>query len=232
MANTNKKTPDNNKKKGFIRDTHKSFLVKKSDYSWGGQYDMPGIRKQDIKAEEIQKLVLFSKAVKMNKKELRESWVHFYEDDYEFERIWNNPKQYLNMLKKAAGVISPDFSLYRNMPLAMQIWNTYRNRAIGSYLQQNGIKVIPNISFGDEKTYSFCCDGAEPGGIISIGSHGTLKNKEDKEYFIKGMEFSLLELKPKTLIIYGSANKQMSDIINRYSIKYILFESDFAKSRK
>ena len=63
-----------------------------------------------------------------------------YEDDYRFERIWRNPRQYLNVLKRYNGVILPDFSLYRDMPLVMQLWNIYRSRAIGFWLQLNGIK--------------------------------------------------------------------------------------------
>lgn len=69
------------------------------------------------------------------------------------------------------GVISPDFSLYRDMPLVMQQWNIYRNRAIGSWLQMNGVNVIPNVRFGDKRTYDICCEGIDSGSIIAIGSH-------------------------------------------------------------
>ena len=59
-----------------------------------------------------------------------QQWVHFYIDDYRFERIWKDPDRYLPILQRFDGVITPDFSLYSDMPRAMQIWNTYRNRAI------------------------------------------------------------------------------------------------------
>ena len=81
---------------------------------------------------------------------------HFFEDDYLFERLWRNPKIYLPILKQYNGVILPDFSLYRDMPLVMQLWNIYRSRAIGCWLQSNGIKVIPDVRFGDERTYHCC----------------------------------------------------------------------------
>ena len=88
-----------------------------------------------------------------------DSWVMFYEHDRKFERLWNNPKQYIGKLKKFQGVISPDFSLYRNMPLVMQMWNTYRNRALAAWFNKNDIDVIPNVRFNDERTYGFCFDG-------------------------------------------------------------------------
>ena len=90
-----------------------------------------------------------------------ECFVMFYEHDVKFERLWNNPKKYLDRLKKFKGVISPDFSLYRNMPIVMQIWNTYRSRALASWFQNNGIRVIPNVRFNDIRTFYFCFDGIE-----------------------------------------------------------------------
>lgn len=46
----------------------------------------------------------------------------------------------------------PDYSLYRDMPLSMQIWNVFRSRALG-YMQSNRVKVVPNVRFSDERTY-------------------------------------------------------------------------------
>ena len=86
----------------------------------------------------------------------------------ELYRLWNNPKAYVKKLKKFRGVISPDFSLYRNMPLCMQLWNTYRNRALAVWMQDNGIEVIPNIRFNDERTYSFCFDGVEKNSTVAV----------------------------------------------------------------
>ena len=57
--------------------------------------------------------------------------VHFFLDDYQFERVWNSPEDYCTMLADYDCVLTPDFSLYTNMPIAMMIWNTYRSRLIG-----------------------------------------------------------------------------------------------------
>ena len=63
-------------------------------------------------------MIAFSKAISSKD---YEQWVHFYEDDHLFERLWNNPRKYLPILERFQGVILPDFSLYRDMPLVMQL---------------------------------------------------------------------------------------------------------------
>ncbi len=60
-----------------------------------------------------------------------------------FERIWTTPNKYLPIIKKFRGVITPDFSVYRDMPLVMQQWNIYRSRAIGHWLQEKRCNGYP-----------------------------------------------------------------------------------------
>ena len=47
--------------------------------------------------------------------------LHFFIDDYQFERLWTRPLDYIELLKKFDCVLTPDFSLYLDMPLPMQI---------------------------------------------------------------------------------------------------------------
>ena len=72
-------------------------------------------------------------------------------DDERFERIWKRSVAYLDRLSKFQGVISPDFSLYRDLPLGMQVWNTYRGHALGYWLSRQGLEVISNVRWGDER---------------------------------------------------------------------------------
>lgn len=125
-------------------DVFRSFLVENADYE--GYIELPKIRTSNIIPK---KLVPFSKAVSRSWKDF-DCFVMFYEHDVKFERLWHNPKQYLEKLKKFKGIISPDFSLYRNMPLCMQMWNTYRGRALSALLRNNGIEIISNVRFDDD----------------------------------------------------------------------------------
>lgn len=44
--------------------------------------------------------------------------VHFFLDDYQFERFWRQPQRYLDALAKCPLVLGPDFSLYTDFPRA------------------------------------------------------------------------------------------------------------------
>ena len=143
------------------RDVFHAFLVEKANYE--GFLEIPVIDSGNYKPSG---LISFSKALRSNDYDY---WIHFYEDDASFERIWNNPRKYLPILKRFKGVICPDFSLYRDMPLVMQYWNIYRSRAIGRWLQDNDINVIANVRWGDKRTYTACCYGVPKEGTIAIG---------------------------------------------------------------
>lgn len=42
--------------------------------------------------------------------------VHFFLDDYQFERFWRQPQRYLDALAKFPMVLGPTFSLYTDFP--------------------------------------------------------------------------------------------------------------------
>lgn len=65
--------------------------------------------------------------------------VHFFLDDYQFERFWRMPERYLYALEKCPLVIGPDFSLYTDFPAPIQHWNHYRNQLLTAWLQHNGV---------------------------------------------------------------------------------------------
>ena len=207
-------------------DVFHSFLVENADYD--GYFELPVIRTSDQLPD---KVITFSKAMSKAWDDFG-CWVVFYEHDRDFERLWNKPRQYLDKLKKFKGVISPDFSLYRNMPLIMQMWNTYRSRAIAVWLQNNGVEVIPNVRFGDERTFSFCFDGVEENKTVAVGTHGCIKRKEDKIFFKIGLARMVQRLSPKTIIVYGSAPDNIFKPYKDMGINIIAFESEFSKSRK
>ena len=129
--------------------------------------------------------------------------LHFYLDDYQFERLWNRPKEYIDILKQYECILSPDFSLYLDMPMPMKIWNIYRSRQLGQYYQQQGIKVIPTISWAEKETFKFCFEGIPKGSIVSISTVGIKKNKEALQIWKDGVDELIKKIKPSTILIYG-----------------------------
>jgi len=178
-------------------DVFKAWLVGGAEFT--EVYEFPKLKKCD---EIPDAAIPFDKALTTKKKD---QWVHFYIDDHRFECFWINPKAYLERLKAFDGVISPDYSLYRNMPLAMQIWNTYRNRAIAFWLQNNGVNVIPNVRWGDERTYSFCFEGIPENSVVAISTNGCIQDKTDRLYFKQGLRAMVDRLAPSTIVNYSYA---------------------------
>ena len=201
------------------KDVFHAFLV--ADATFDSDLEIPRIQPVDSIPT---RLIPFSKAVSGTE---YDAWVHFYQDDGEFERLWNNPRRYLPILKRFAGVISPDFSLYRDMPLVMQQWNIYRSRAIGHWLQTNGIPVIANIRFSDERTYMLSCAGVPRNSTIAIGSHGCIRLLHEREYFVRGLAAIVNELKPKSIVVYGSAPDSIFGCYKEAGISIHQFDSEY-----
>lgn len=162
-----------------------------------GFYQMPIINNDNF----IPKDIIGFNYAKTSKE--RNVGIHFYLDDYQFERIWNNPQEYINILKKYDCIFSPDFSLYMDMPMAMKIWNVYRSRLIGQYYQEHGIKVIPTISWAEKETFAFCFDGIPKGSIVSISTIGVKRSKEALKAWKDGLDELIKRIKPSTILIYG-----------------------------
>ena len=96
-------------------------------YETDGPFEMPVIKKTLHIPNE---LIGFNEAISSKH---NQSGIHMFIDDYQFERIWNTPERYVNVLKQYDCVLTPDFSLYMDMPRAMKVWNIYRSRLIGWY---------------------------------------------------------------------------------------------------
>lgn len=189
--------------KHIIDDGFNSELVASAVFS--GDLEIPSIEKP----KEIiipKSLVPFTKMNSSN----YDGAIHFYEHDKRFSDVLVSTKEYVAEFKKFAAVISPDCSLYRDMPLCLQIANTYMSRAVGYYLQSQGIYVIPNVRWGDERSYTtvelpekFAFLGIPKNSIVSIGTYGCIKSRENKQYFIEGLSAMLDELSPQVVLVYG-----------------------------
>lgn len=129
--------------------------------------------------------------------------VHFFIDDYQFERVWDKPESYVNMLSKYDFVLSPDFSLYTDMPLPMQRWNVYRSRALGKFWAKQGMTVIPTVSWSDEDSYSFAFAGLDEYSTVAVSTVGVRNNARALELWKQGMSELLNRIKPQRLLVYG-----------------------------
>lgn len=163
---------------------------------------------------------------------IESTWVHFYVDDSRIERLWKNPMNYFPRLKESQGVISPDFSVYRNMPPLLQEGNIYRNRAMAIWLSSQGIKVIPNIRWGDINTFKLCFKGIEHNSVLAVGNHGCYATDYDKQKFKEGVYRMIDTLHPSGIVLYGTLPEDLSTECKKSGIELKGFKSEFAISRE
>ena len=129
--------------------------------------------------------------------------VHFYIDDYQFERVWNQPWRYSKTFKEFGAVMSPDFSTYLDFPKAVRLFNHYRKHWCGAYWQEMGAIVIPTIEWGTKEDYSWCFDGEPEGGIVAVSNVGIMRDKELRANYMEGYKEMLIRLQPKEVLMFG-----------------------------
>lgn len=81
-------------------------------------------------------------------------------------------------------------------------------------MAQQGIYVVPNIRWGDERTYTsdflgekVAFQGVDKHSIVSVGTYGQIRTAESKRYFREGLVEMLNELEPEAVLVYGSMPK-------------------------
>lgn len=165
-------------------------------------FKLPLVKKQEIGLEDVN-LIGYDK---LNQNDDYEKIVHFFLDDYKFESIYNNPEKKIETLKKYTAVLTPDFSMFVEMPVALQLYSTFKNRWVGAYLQEQGIRVIPTVRWGDLTSFNFCFDGIEKGSIVAVSTIGV---KKEKSHFMFGYNEMLSRIKPSRIICYGKPFDEM-----------------------
>jgi len=132
------------------------------------------------------------------------AFVHFYIDDYQFQRVWLNPQNYLDLFRQFEGVLGTDFSQYSNMPYPTRMNNAYKNRLIGRFLQDEGINYIHNVTWSKPDSYEYSFSGIPQQSIIAINCTSILRCDYSKYLWRKGYDEAIRRLDPLKIIRYGT----------------------------
>ncbi len=132
----------------------------------------------------------------------------FYCSDPGFQPILNNPKNYAEKLKRYNCVVGLDASPYDNMPIVVQKSQIYLNIAITYYYGSLGIKVIPNVRLGDDRTIS-SLEAYPKHTLIAIGTHGFTHRLDNRYIFANQMQKIVDILEPSGICVYGPASDEI-----------------------
>lgn len=216
------------------KDMWNAFMVKNASFSKNN--DIPFCPCQVTKVPT--ELIGWDDAKAIYKKELAKGniyfkhsgYIHFYMDDIKFDgkrsSIWLYPEKSLEVIKHFDGIITPDFSTYSDFPEPWILFNTYRMRAFGYWIQTQNIPVINNVRWGNSETWKYCFDGIPKNSIICVGTIASGINKiKNRIFFENGLNKMVEILEPHTILIYGSDKYSFIQNLKKRGIKIIAFES-------
>lgn len=187
-------------------------------YDGVGEYGFP-VLDAVTKMPEIDDWIQFNYA-KSTRKNKEKTGVHFFVEDMQFERAWNCPIRYGNLLDEFGVVIEPDFSTFRNFPKAMRVYNNYRNMWLTRFWQDMGLTVIPSVG-GHKEDWDWCFDGYPQGSIVAVSNIGSMENKESRDEFRMCYEEMLTRLQPKEVLLYCHKADDYKG-----PVRYIMFSLD------
>ena len=196
--------------------------IKRWNFFSKNKWNIPTLKGIDKFDENVQ-FIGFNYAKTCEKQHKTDFGVHFFLDDYQFNRLWNRPDKYIPLLSKFKYVLSPDFSMYTDYPKAMQMWKHYQKHWLGAYMELFGIKVIPTVGWSDKDSFKWCFDGEPRNSIVAVSSIGTQKDKESKQLFLEGYNKMLEVLKPTKILFWGNIPNEI-DKSNVIHMGYIMDE--------
>lgn len=161
-------------------------------------FGIPEMKYQELRPESIRP---YNNRCYENLQEGR--YIHFFVHDTKFKGLWDKRNKTTTTLLRAERCFSPDFSVYANIPRALQVFNVYRNRYLGRFLQEMGVDVIPTISWGREDTYEFCFLGVPKGSTVAVSTLGVSKSKKQTAIFMNGFNKMIEVIEPKVIVLHG-----------------------------
>lgn len=143
--------------------------------------------------------------------------VYFYESDRRFMRLFHTPKKYLYFLKKCAVVIGPDLSQLVYMDEMSRYFHAWHNRAMSAWLQQNGVNIIPNVTWSRRDSFEYSYTGMPKHSIVAVNCTGILGHDVSMYMWREGYKNVALPLEPSIIIRYGD---KMPDENERITLHY------------
>ena len=138
----------------------------------------------------------------------------FFIKTMEIYKLYNYLDKTIERLSKFKGVITPDFSLYPEMPIFMKKMNCFFSRTLAYHMQQMGLNIIPSVAWAEEEDFSYCFDGIPKNSSIAISVNGCKSSEYSKKIFLSGVRELQNRLKPKHLIVCGSLFDELLEYKN------------------
>ena len=145
----------------------------------------------------------------------------FCDDLFIYPRL-KNLKADLPIYKEYYAVVVFDLSPRAEWKTEQQRFNICLNQMAAIYLALNGVKLIGNFRIGNHTTYD-ALHSYPNNTPFCVGTLGCTKEKDRSDIYL--FEQKILINAPKECWLYGrSENKQITNVLKDYSIKYEVFK--------
>lgn len=130
-------------------------------------------------------------------------WYHCFTSEKNFHRLYGSFREYVEILRQTKGIISADFSLFRDYPEEILIDKCRANRLVDYALQQAGIPMIPTAGFAGEDSWEWCFDGLPTNSTVAITTNCLGRDRETHRLFVGGVNFMVRKLQPTAIVVCG-----------------------------
>ena len=184
----------------IVEDSFQAFLVEGANFTENEEY--PIIEDWMISQEPPKRIMPFDKALNY-RGDLSDVYVCTYARDCTFERVRRNPQLYLDFFNRCGGLIGFDFSVHTDMPVIKQKSQMNDNLSLTYYYGNHSNKVIPNIRYGIDELADEFLSAIPKHSLIAIGTHGFIKETQQKAEWYCFLEKIIDVLDPLGIIVYG-----------------------------
>jgi hypothetical protein len=201
-------------------DKDKEFNTHIAIFSSDNLYGIPSLLPQQINfyLPPKFKLKVYRQSNKMIIND-NEDICHFFTYDYHFNSVFSKCENSLSHVSRYFAVIEPNYSVYANFPMALNVFNVFRTRWVGRFWQSKGLRVIPCPAWGKPETYSFCFSGIPKNQIVAIRTPQYFQNSEHRALFINGYYAMIDAIKPRLIISKGKWDKKINPKVKIISVK-------------
>lgn len=132
--------------------------------------------------------------------------LHGYVEDRKLHTQLTDPARWVHRFTGFGAVIAPDFSIRQGDPRDRRVFAVRMSRAVGAYYASRGLKVIPNVRWGDSRDFDYCFDGIERGSIVAVSNHGCWRDGRLRQGFLAGLPVLVERLQPAAVYVHGTTN--------------------------
>lgn len=204
----------------YIRDVYLAYLI---DGARRTETDgFPIIEKWMVATEPPKEIIQWDRRCDVTNPS--DTGMSFYCNDPTFQPILGNPCAYTSRFRNYGLLVGTDASPYENMPLWVQKSQIGLNLGITYYYGSQGIKIIPNVRLGDNRTLS-SLEAYPHHTLIAVGTNGFTHNLSVRYKFAEQIQIIVDTLEPSGICVYGPTPDEIFNYVRLKGIPIYQYDS-------